>query len=87
VCARLVLLAQPITERANELADDIDRCTDESFIRLMRSVDGQMFAGYRQYPGLTDIETQHLVEHLASVVAEYLASPTESCIILGGAGT
>ena len=53
----------------------------------MRSVDGQMFNGYRQYIGLTDLKIQNLIEHLASVVAEYLAAPTESCIILGGAGT
>eukprot|EP00976_Prorocentrum_cordatum_P107501 1194651-Prorocentrum_minimum.AAC.7 len=81
------LRAKPITERANELADDIDRCTDESFLRLMRSVDGQMFAGYRQYIGLTDLKIQHVMEHLASVVAEYLSAATESCIVLGGAGT
>lgn len=48
--------AQPITERANELTDDIDRCTEPSLVRIMRAIDGQIFYGYRQYPALNDPE-------------------------------
>jgi len=50
--------AQPITERANELTDDIDRCTEPSLVRIMRAIDGQIFYGYRQYPALNDPEVR-----------------------------
>jgi hypothetical protein len=56
--------AQSVTERANELADDLDRCTEKSFVRLMHSVDGQVFSGYRQYPSIYDEDILGLMEQV-----------------------
>ncbi|KAK3238863.1 hypothetical protein CYMTET_51158 [Cymbomonas tetramitiformis] len=81
------LRSKAITERANELTDDIDRCTELSFCRLIRCVDAQIFSGYRQYMGVSDEEVQQMIGAIAHIAAENIASAGDSAIILSGAGT
>eukprot|EP00854_Cymbomonas_tetramitiformis_P004765 gene4765-5827_t len=72
------LRSKAITERANELTDDIDRCTELSFCRLIRCVDAQIFSGYRQYMGVSDEEVQQMIgaiAHIAAEAAERLCDP------------
>eukprot|EP00232_Nephroselmis_pyriformis_P007153 CAMPEP_0182893706 /NCGR_PEP_ID=MMETSP0034_2-20130328/24639_1 /TAXON_ID=156128 /ORGANISM="Nephroselmis pyriformis, Strain CCMP717" /LENGTH=277 /DNA_ID=CAMNT_0025027467 /DNA_START=81 /DNA_END=910 /DNA_ORIENTATION=+ len=76
-----------ITERANELTDDIDVADSVGICRMMRACDGQMYSGYKHYASLADSEVRRTMEECSALAAECIAAPHESAVILSGAGT
>eukprot|EP00898_Chlorokybus_atmophyticus_P005777 jgi/Chlat1/61/Chrsp1S03113 len=77
----------PVTERSNELTDDIDMANAEGIVRMLRGCDAQLFAGYKSYPGLVDSEVREAADAVSAVAAEFLTSSKDSVIVLSGAGT
>lgn len=75
-----------ITETPNALTADIDLASPIEIVRLLRSTDAQIFAGYGGYPGLWDPETIETLARLAVVAARILRSP-RGRVVLSGAGT
>eukprot|EP00899_Mesostigma_viride_P001423 jgi/Mesvir1/11281/Mv01075-RA.2 len=80
-------MSTPITERENELTNEIDAADSKGVVRMMRGCDSQVFAGYRSFPGLADEEIIAKVEVAASIAAEFVAAHKESVVVLSGAGT
>ena len=45
---------QVVTETANELTQELDLADADGILRLLRQADAQIWAGWREHPGLMD---------------------------------
>lgn len=75
-----------VTESPNELTTGIDVATPLQIVRLLRSTDAQIFAGYGGHPGLNDPETHNTLATLADIASEIMRNP-RGRVVLSGAGT
>jgi len=76
-----------ITETPNELTDGIDLASPQGIVRILRQADAQMFNGWRDYPGIFDIEILRKMSLLVDWLTEVLEFEGRRRIIISGAGT
>ena len=89
----------PITETPNELTDNLDSVGPVGIVRLLRQTDGQLFAGWRHHPCITDsrffagADEGGMIEALSKLSEKMLtsSSPSSSCrrgaVVFSGCGT
>jgi N-acetylmuramic acid 6-phosphate (MurNAc-6-P) etherase/predicted NBD/HSP70 family sugar kinase/ribosomal protein S18 acetylase RimI-like enzyme len=77
--------SRPPTEEPNELSDNLDSLDALGFVRVLRGVDAQIFAGWRQHEGLLDNGPLARAEAAAQVAA--VALSLGGIVVLTGCGT
>ena len=75
----------PPTEEANELSDALDSLDAVAFVRVLRSVDGQVFTGWRHHEGLLDDGPIAAAE--ATVQSAVKALSSGGVVTITGCGT
>jgi N-acetylmuramic acid 6-phosphate (MurNAc-6-P) etherase len=84
---------QPISERVNNLTRNLDVVGPRGIVRLLRQCDTQIFAGWEEWSGMSDIPTLESLENLADSILPQIrskTSPNHPCnvkFIMSGAGT
>ena len=81
-------MASPIppSEAANPLTFDLDTLSPVEFVRALRGVDAQLFAGWKHHSGLLDDRLLAAAE--ATVLAAKMAlTSTSGAVVLTGCGT
>lgn len=84
---------QPISERSNNLTRNLDVVGSRGVVRLLRQCDTQIFAGWEEWTGLSDIPTLEKLEALADAILPELRAlsaadqPSNVKFIMSGAGT
>ncbi len=76
-----------ITEIPNELTDGIDLASPLGIVRIFRQSDAQLFAGWRDFPGILDTEILRKMSRLVDWTLEILRTEGTRRIVLSGAGT
>ena len=76
----------PISERANSLTSSLDSSTGEGVVRILRTSDAQMFAGYDVFPSLADDSVRNSLDRGAVAAANVLRHP-KGIVIISGSGT
>ena len=79
----------PITERPNELTDELDLVSAQEMVRIFRSSDAQIFSGWRHYPSLFDdriLDTMELVSQQITELFKLSQSGEDVSVIFSGAG-
>eukprot|EP00047_Mylnosiga_fluctuans_P014772 m.41046 g.41046 ORF g.41046 m.41046 type:complete len:580 (+) comp5649_c0_seq1:190-1929(+) len=81
-----------ITERENELTLSIDACDAAGIVRTLRQTDAQLFAGWRDYPGLFEPEllakiTRLSEQSLASIQESMRVGKVQRNYVFTGCGT
>lgn len=76
-----------ITETPNELTDGIDLASPIGIVRILRQVDAQMFIGWRDFPGIYDLDILRKMSLLVDWLTEVLEHEGPRKIIISGAGT
>jgi hypothetical protein len=79
-------MALPITERNNELTEDLDIVDGNEMLRVFRQSDGQLFSGWRQYPGLYDQNNLESLEQLSKIISGILSGEDSGVVVFSGAG-
>ena len=80
----------PVTETANELTMDLDVVDPLGVVRLLRQTDAQIFAGWRDFPGLYDDRTLQALANVTDAAASVLraaAAGKKAVIVMTGSGT
>ena len=76
----------PPSEAANPLTFDLDTLSPVEFVRALRGVDAQLFAGWKHHSGLLDDRLLAAAE--ATVLAAKMAlTSTSGAVVLTGCGT
>lgn len=84
---------QPISERSNDLTRNLDVVGSRGVVRLLRQCDTQIFAGWEEWTGLSDLPILEKLEALAdSILPEIRAlstadHPCNVKFVMSGAGT
>lgn len=61
-----------ITELPNELSSDLDLLSPIGIVRLFRTIDAQLFSGYKHYTSLYDQECLELMVYVATKVKQVI---------------
>eukprot|EP00729_Bicosta_minor_P000753 gene753-4495_t len=85
--AKRARVVAAVTETPNELTTQLGEGSGLDVVRLLRQVDSQMFAGWREYAGLFDDSILETLGKVAEASAEMLTDPNNNTIILSGCGT
>ena len=75
-----------ITETSNPLTKALDSSTGEDVVRILRTSDAQMFAGYDVFPSFADEHIQSSLDRGSDVVANVLHDPN-GIVVISGSGT
>lgn len=84
---------QSITERSNDLTRNLDVVGPRGVVRLLRQCDTQIFAGWEEWTGLSDIPTLEKLEALADAILPEIRAlspadqPCNVKFVMSGAGT
>lgn len=80
-----------ITERQNELTNELDLLEPIEIFRLLRQADSQIFSGWRHHSGLFDEENLNCLEEFAQrikfILTQNISKLDQVAIILSGSGT
>ena len=75
----------PVTELPNELTGELDTVGALGIVRLLRSTDAQIFAGWGGLPSLYDRIPE--IDRVAAMASLLLAHHESSAIVMSGSGT
>ena len=76
------------SEATNELTDSLDTATALGFVRTLRGVDAQLFAGWRAHAGLLDAPCLASAAAAAAAAAELAKLGGERArVVISGCGT
>jgi succinate dehydrogenase flavin-adding protein (antitoxin of CptAB toxin-antitoxin module) len=78
-----------ITELTNELTSDLDRNDEACFIRLLRSVDSQIFDSWSGNSSISDQECLLVMKDIVLQMRTgiHQQQSKDSCVVLLGCGT
>eukprot|EP01132_Coremiostelium_polycephalum_P001093 gene1093-1384_t len=78
-----------ITERTNELTQDLDRVSSLGILKLLRQCDAQIFSGYLDFEGFSDTLVQDEILSMIDTIQRQLSSNTSKIVnfVMAGAGT
>lgn len=81
----------PITERSNELTEDIDKASVDEIVRLLKKCDLEIFNGWGNYRNQSILSTTFVskVYEICHICAEYVnvEGAENSCVVISGCGT
>ena len=75
-----------ITELSNPLTTSLDASTGEGIVRILRTSDAQIFAGYDVFPSFADNSVRISLERGVTAAASVLRHP-KGIIVISGSGT
>ena len=76
-----------ITEKSNELTNNLDILSIEEILRIFRQVDSQIFNGYLEHESLQEKKFITKYENLSKVFNKIINKNKKNSIIFSGAGT
>eukprot|EP01156_Anaeramoeba_ignava_P022016 Anaeramoba_ignava/c20080_g1_i1.p2 GENE.c20080_g1_i1~~c20080_g1_i1.p2 ORF type:complete len:142 (-),score=15.28 c20080_g1_i1:1371-1769(-) len=76
-----------ITELPNEISNEIDKLTPLEMVKILFSIDSEIFSGWKNYNSLNHPKIHQKIASIISTVISILKSPEDSVIVLSGCGT
>eukprot|EP00731_Ephydatia_muelleri_P031843 Em0023g350a len=78
---------EPITERSNDITENIDTLSPLGIVRQLRQVDAQIFAGWRHWESILDDGVLSTADRVSNTVIQFLEDTDNNAVVLSGCGT